>query len=232
MGFGDRSTPELNGAEVPCDTALESRNEKADSPLQIVDPPPLPESVPEQGHLDPPPRFQKTYNRRPAPPTVEQRQPRLFLAFSHNTRAERVARVLRDRLSRLGIEVYRAMDDPRPGESIQARILQAIDWADAIVILWSELASRSEMVRWEYHQAVARGKKPCLVKFPGVDPPEEWPPDIEYLPLSGVSFPQGLGGLLLPAAFAEPAWTRFVEVIRDFAFRERSAVQGRGSGYL
>ncbi len=119
------------------------------------------------------------------------------------------------------------MDDPHPGESIQERILRAVDWADAIVILWSELASRSEMVRWEYDQAVARGKKPCLVKFPGVDPPSDWLPDMEYLPLRGVTFPQGLGGLILPAAFNAPVWTEFVTVVRDFAFRERDRVRGR-----
>ncbi len=119
------------------------------------------------------------------------------------------------------------MDDPHPGESIPQRILTAIEWADAIVILWSEAASQSEMVRWEFDQATSRGKKPCLVKFPGVDPPADWPTDIEYLPLSGVTFPQRLAGLLLPAAFLEPEWTNFINVVRDFSFRERDGAGSR-----
>lgn len=104
------------------------------------------------------------------------RQPRLFVAFAHNERAERVARFLRGSLGQLGVKVYRAMDHPHPGESIPARIIAAIEWADAIVILWSDRAGRSEVVRWEYDEDIARGTKTCLVKFPRVEPPEDWPP--------------------------------------------------------
>jgi hypothetical protein len=134
---------------------------------------------------------------------------------------------LRDNLNRLGIEIYRAIDDPHPGESIQNRILRAIGWADGIVILWSDMASKSAMVRWEYEQAVALGKRPCLVKFPGVDPPADWPRDMEYLQLSGVGFPTGLASLISPAVFYEPAWRRFVSVIHDFAFREGERADSR-----
>ena len=99
------------------------------------------------------------------------RQPRLFVAFAHNERAEGLARCLRGNLGQLGVKVHRAMDHPHPGESIPARIIAAIEWADAIVILRSDRASRSEMVRWEYDEDIARGTKTMLGKVPACRAP-------------------------------------------------------------
>jgi hypothetical protein len=146
----------------------------------------------------------------------------LFVAFSHNRKVLRFAdRVKRD-LAAKGILAYRAIDDPRPGESLTARIHGAIDRADAILILWSELASESPKVRDEYDHARRTGRKPCLVRFPGVRLPEDWDPDLEWVPLEGVSFN------FFGPVYLEPGYARMLQVIADFAFRERDRRRGAG----
>lgn len=124
-------------------------------------------------------------------------------------------------LERRGVSVYRAIDDRHPGESLTQRIHQAIDGSDAVVILWSELASQSQKVHDEYVYAKSVGKKPCLIRFPDVRLPDDWDPDLEWLPLEGVGFPTGIVSLFAKVTFVPPKWGELVDEVAKFAVRER-----------
>jgi hypothetical protein len=157
-----------------------------------------------------------------APPTPRaDDRPLLFIAFSHNKLAKKVAdQLVLEMEYRRKVRAYRAIDDPRPGESITGKIHGAIDRADGIAILWSEKASKSARVRDEYRYAKSVGRNPCLIRFPGVALPEDWDPDVEWVPLEGVSFPGGIAGIVSPVVYWPP-WQPLCDLVAKYAYRER-----------
>lgn len=148
-------------------------------------------------------------------------RPLVFLAFRHNKNVGSISKKLKVDLERREVIAYRAMDDPRPGDSLTKRLETWIGRSDGVVIFWSGQAARSPAVRSEYETAKRLGKKICLVKFRGVLPPSDLG-DIEWLALHGVRrlVPPSLLGP--PVTFAEPSWSRFVDTVAGFARRART----------
>jgi TIR domain len=143
-----------------------------------------------------------------------QDRPLLFVAFSHNQNAKRIADKLKLDLRAYGVEAYRAMDDPRPGESLTEKIHGAIERSDAVVFLWTRLASESEKVRDEYRHTLATGRKPCLIRFEGVPLPDGWNEDTEWVAARGVTLH------FLGPAFWPREWDSLVKLVAEFARRE------------
>ena len=152
--------------------------------------------------------------------------PLVFLAFRHNRIVSLEAERLRDDLVSRGVVAYRAMDDPRPGDSLPAKIERWIERADGVVLFWSSQGSESPAVRSEYEIAKRLGRKICLVKYRGVSPPSDWT-ETEWIEIHGVRkvAPSRVRGP--PIIFVHPAWSRFADSVAAFARQARAERQPR-----
>jgi hypothetical protein len=95
---------------------------------------------------------------------------------------------MRNWLSEAGVDAYRAVDDPRPGENIRERISDGIANAHGTVLFWSKLGSKSKWVRWEYEEAKSLDKPVCMIRFPDARIPRDWNLDVEWVDLRGVLY--------------------------------------------
>ena len=66
------------------------------------------------------------------------------------------------------------------------------------MLFWSTLGAQSSWVRAEYEYAKLAGKPVCLIRFPGVGPPNDWHPDVEWVDLEGVTFSNPGGPFPIP----------------------------------
>lgn len=152
---------------------------------------------------------------------AQQDRPLIFLAFRHNRNVGSITKKLKADLEPRRVIAYRAIDDPRPGDSLPKKLDSWISKSVGVVIFWSGEGARSPAVRSEYETAKRLRKKICLVKFTSVPPPSDWM-DIEWMVLHGVRRrvpPRPFGS---PVVFSEPAWGRFVDVVADFARRAQA----------
>lgn len=143
----------------------------------------------------------------------------VFLAFSHNRVASKVAQKIRDDLALREVFAYRAIDDPHPGWPLQQKLDAWIQSSDGVILLWSELGSKSRAVNEEYRTAKRMGKRICLVRFSGVKEPLDWSGE-EWLDLQGVSF--GFFGPQFHDPSSDPQWSKFVDVLANFAREARA----------
>jgi hypothetical protein len=156
------------------------------------------------------------------PPSDE--QPRFFFSFKHNELITELTGKMKQALAREGVEVYRAIDDPRPGESLRQKILDGITNTHGTVLFWSGEGSNSAFVKWEYQTAKDLGKRVCLIKFPDVPEPDGWNPDVEWVPLQGVRF------LARPALIGSGrvwldigGYPTMIQTVKAFGVRARDA---------
>lgn len=91
---------------------------------------------------------------------------KLFL--SHSNQDAIWARAVKSQLEKLGISVYLAELDLQPGHFLNAKLQRNIDLADAVVVLLSESAALSPIVREEIGYALRAGKLVVPLVAPSV----------------------------------------------------------------
>jgi hypothetical protein len=150
--------------------------------------------------------------------------PSVFFAFKHNETLLRLTDAMRDDLRLRRVLAYRLVDHPMPGTNLRLRAEQAIAGTDGMVLFWSQQAAESEWVRHEYSHAKDVARKPvCLILFPGVARPSDWHPDIEWMPLQGVTFPTQASSRL-PVPLTLQIWrTDFAKMMRKVEIFARAA---------
>jgi len=84
------------------------------------------------------------------------RPPRFFL--SHSMQDVPEVDKIREAVTALGVEVYLAENDPKPGVNLAAKVIEAIKGSDAVVVLLTETAAKSPWVQQEIGAAQAAGK--------------------------------------------------------------------------
>jgi nucleoside 2-deoxyribosyltransferase len=95
--------------------------------------------------------------------------PRLEVLLSHATAdAEHVALVSKQ-IEALGINVYLAEHDPKPGTSIAHKVEEALKHCDAVVVLITSTSVNSAYVQQEIGLARAHGKVIVPIIEKGVD---------------------------------------------------------------
>jgi hypothetical protein len=101
----------------------------------------------------------------PEPPPL----PRLSVFLSHATAdAEQVALVSRQ-IEALGIDVYLAEHDPKPGTSVAQKVEEALQRSSAVVVLITSVSINSAYVQQEVGLARAHGKVIVPIIEKGVD---------------------------------------------------------------
>ena len=101
----------------------------------------------------------------PEPPPL----PRLSVFLSHATAdAEQVALVSRQ-IEALGIDVYLAEHDPKPGTSVAQKVEEALKRSNAVVVLITSVSINSAYVQQEVVLARAHGKVIVPIIEKGVD---------------------------------------------------------------
>ncbi len=110
-------------------------------------------------------------------PSLATDRPRLFI--SHQWRDKQVAERLAGDLEEFA-EVWIDYRGLRPGDPIQATIDRALEEVDAMLVVWTENARRSDGVRKEIERCVATGVRliPCIFEYdaqgrphPPLEPP-------------------------------------------------------------
>jgi hypothetical protein len=124
----------------------------------------------------------------PGRATARAERARVFLSYRQNDHLLDLTLKMKRWLAHAGVDAYRAVDDPRAGESLTAKFAEGIANAHGLVLFWSPVACKSKRIAEEKDLALKLGKRVCLIKFPGVPEPDGWDPDIEWVPLRGVRF--------------------------------------------
>lgn len=97
---------------------------------------------------------------------------KVFASYSFRDRARVLDRVAAIRF--FGVDVFVDCLDLAPSEPWKAALKREIAARDLFLLFWSDAASKSTWVRWEYQQAMARLKDECIRIQPldnGVPPP-------------------------------------------------------------
>ncbi|MCI0698484.1 toll/interleukin-1 receptor domain-containing protein [candidate division KSB1 bacterium] len=89
--------------------------------------------------------------------------PRIFI--SHAWEDNHLVRRLQTELQAAGAEVWVDREGIRGGDNLPARISDALEWCDALLLTWSKAASKSPWVKLEWTNAVYLKKMiiPCLL---------------------------------------------------------------------
>jgi WD40 repeat protein len=83
-------------------------------------------------------------------------QPRVFLSYARSD-GESFARALRERLEAEGVPLWRDREGMEGGRDWRQQIQAAIDRVEFLVLVMTQAAVRSELVRWEWRYARQRG---------------------------------------------------------------------------
>jgi len=153
---------------------------------------------------------------------------KVFISFKHNRAMMFVATQMKEGLAQRFVDVYRLVDDPMTGAKFTEQMRRGIAGTDAVIALWSELASKSTAVQFEYRTARELRKPIALVRC-GVAPrarevplPPDWDPDERYEPLDMVTFqPRLWTNTLDPVIHNKVAWDRLLDRLADYARRAR-----------
>jgi hypothetical protein len=124
-------------------------------------------------------------------------------------------------LSIYGVETYRLYDHPLPDTNLRKHAEDAIRATDGTVLFWSREGVESEWVRKEYIFARKVGKPVCLIRFPGVNLPMDWNPEVQWVPFEGVSLTDAVytteGVVDRPTVVSRPLYARMISSIEAFA---------------
>lgn len=122
-----------------------------------------------------------------------------FLSFKHGPPDEFISDRLRSELPELNVAVVRLKDaPPLAGDSLSGRIEQRVTEGVALITLWSARSIGAYWVQREREFARQQGLEECLVLFPKISLPGDWPktPDGQadkvYEPLQGVTISRPL----------------------------------------
>lgn len=114
-------------------------------------------------------------------------KPSVFFAFKHSPTLLEITKRMLLQLAQLNITAIRLIDYPLPGTNLRERARSLIRSTDGTVLFWSEEARQSQWVRDEYETARKFNRAVCLILLPGVSPPDDWNPDVEWVSLEGFS---------------------------------------------
>jgi hypothetical protein len=84
---------------------------------------------------------------------------KIFLSHSTTDRAH--VELVKNQIEALGVDVYLAEHDPKPGTSVAAKVIQALQESDAVVVLITSTSINSAYVQQEI--GLARGYAKPLV---------------------------------------------------------------------
>ena len=112
-------------------------------------------------------------------------KPSVFFAFKHSPTLFQITEQMQRQLSSNDIVAIRLKDHPLPGTNLRERARSLIRSTDGTVLFWSDAARESQWVRDEYDTAKKFNRSVCLILFPGVAPPDDWNPDVEWVSLEG-----------------------------------------------
>ena len=71
----------------------------------------------------------------PRPPVQAATLPRTRIFLSHSTTDRAHVELVKAQIEALGVDVYLAEHDPKPGTSVAAKVMQALQQSDAVVVL-------------------------------------------------------------------------------------------------
>ena len=92
---------------------------------------------------------------------------KIFLSHSTTDRAQ--VELVKSQIEALGVDVYLAEHDPKPGTSIAAKVMQALKGSDAVVVLITSTSIDSAYVQQEIGLAKAYAKPLVPIIDKGVD---------------------------------------------------------------
>lgn len=154
--------------------------------------------------------------------------PLVFLAYriDNGGECDLLSQKLKVDLRARVVTVHRGADRSPAGELIEDHVFPEIERSDGVMILWSEPARTSAWVNAEYRYAQRIGRRICLVQFPGIDPPDDWPPGLKRVKLRGVTFssPTLDGGIRFSTT--GPAYEEMLAELVEFAHRAMSFKRG------
>jgi hypothetical protein len=104
-----------------------------------------------------------------APVVAPPLSPRLEVFLSHATRDFESVALVRRQIEALGVDVYLAEYDPKPGTSIAAKVEAALVGCHVFVVLITDLSANSAYVQQEVGIARANGKIIIPIVAKGVD---------------------------------------------------------------
>jgi hypothetical protein len=125
-----------------------------------------------------------------------------------------------------GVTLQRGADRSPAGEMIEAHVFPDIERSDGLMLLWSAPARTSAWVNAEYTYARSIGRRICLLQFPGVDPPDEWPPGLKRVKLRGVSYSSLTVDGKTRLSTTEPSYGELLAELAEFAYRAMSFKRG------
>jgi TIR domain len=137
--------------------------------------------------------------RRNARLTGMPRPPRFF--FSHSMQDVPEVDNLRTAIAALGVEVYLAEHDPRPGAVLADKVTAAITASDAVLVLLTESAASSPWVQQEIGAARSAGKLIVPIVAAGVPAGEGVLAGIEWI---SVDFASPADAVATVSAALEP----------------------------
>jgi nucleoside 2-deoxyribosyltransferase len=97
-------------------------------------------------------------------------QPRLEVFLSHATADREHVALVQRQIEALGISVYLAEHDPKPGTSIAVKVVEALEQCHAVVVLITTNSVNSAYVQQEVGIARAHGKPIVPIVDKSVDP--------------------------------------------------------------
>lgn len=97
-------------------------------------------------------------------------QPRLEVFLSHATADREHVALVQRQIEALGISVYLAEHDPKPGTSIAAKVVDALKRCHAVVVLITTNSANSAFVQQEVGIARAHGKPIVPIVDKSIDP--------------------------------------------------------------
>ncbi|HEY3421439.1 MAG TPA: toll/interleukin-1 receptor domain-containing protein [Methanomassiliicoccales archaeon] len=123
--------------------------------------------------------------------------------LSHSNLDEALARVIKDKIEGLGVSVYMAEDDPRPGQRLPLKLDLAIRSSDILVYLCTESSASSQIVQQEVAFAYALNKQ-IITLIVGRSTPGGFLVGMEYIKLDEPDSKKGFDTLSV-------VFTRYVE---------------------
>lgn len=145
-------------------------------------------------------------------------RPTAFLGFSEkHPQVVKLAYKVGDELGHRGVGTYIAREDRQYGRALGAKIKEAINRCDAAIFLWTQSAYESHRVNMELEHAVDLGKPVCLVRYQKTPLHPIWAQnDLEYEPMSGVTFLGGLLGNAWGPSYLPPRFNRMLDHLAGF----------------
>jgi hypothetical protein len=141
------------------------------------------------------------------------RAPRFFL--SHSMQDVPEVDKIREAVAALGVEVYLAENDPKPGVNLAAKVTDAIKASDAVVVLLTETAAASPWVQQEIGAAKAAGKLIVPIVQEGVATGMGVLAGLEWIP---VDFASPAEAMATVSTALEPLVRKHIEQQREREF--------------